>query len=98
MDRNIAHLHVNQDMSTVGAGTNAVGVSPLGANPGGAAGVGEGGRGILSRASSNVSDVRPAMGAASSLVRSTFPLIANNIVFVGQARFPPHIYSYKRLV
>lgn len=70
VDRNIAHLRANQDMSAVGAVTSAAGVSSLGANPGGAAGVVEGGRGVMSRASSNVSDVRPAIGAPSFLVRS----------------------------
>ncbi|CAM9249165.1 unnamed protein product, partial [Hapterophycus canaliculatus] len=60
VDRNIAHLRVNQEIAS-GAGS--------GGGPGSVGGGGGGQRGVMSRATSNASEVRPVMGAPSSLVR-----------------------------
>lgn len=60
VDRNIAHLRANQDFS---AAVKSGASSPLGGRggAGGGGGGGGGGRAIVSPASSNASDVRPAV-------------------------------------
>ncbi|CAM9879604.1 unnamed protein product [Scytosiphon promiscuus] len=58
VDRNIAHLRANQEIAS-GAGS--------GGGPASVGGGGGGQRGVMSRATSNASEARPAMGAPSAL-------------------------------